>query len=215
MVFFWKKQKQIEKAIDDYLDETELCLSAFGEAFNVYFAENLGQKFEKLADRAHAHESKADDKRRDIEKSLYARALIPEFRGDILGMLEALDTVPNKCESVLYQMVLEKIAIPKEYHDKIGKLIDVNLESYSILCEAVRHLFGDSEELFSAASRVDHKESESDSIEHELIKDIFASEIDKVDKILLRDLILEMGSISDRAENAADRLSIIAAKHQA
>lgn len=215
MAFLWKKQKQIEKAIEDYLQETDLCLAAFGEAFSTYFSEGMGPKFEELADRAHAHESKSDDKRRDIERSLYNRTLIPESRGDILGMLEALDKVPNKCESVLYQIVLENITIPEQYHDKIGNLIEINVECYRILCEAVRHLLANTGELLSEAGLVDHKESESDGIEHELIKSIFSSKMDKADKILLRDLILEIGSISDRAENAADRLTIIAAKHQA
>lgn len=215
MSFLWKKQRQIETAIEDYLQETELCVSTFGEAFNTYFNEGLGPKFVELADRTHAHESKSDDKRRDIERALYGRTLIPESRGDILGMLEALDKVPNKCESVLYQVVLENIMIPKEYHDRIGNLIKINVESYRILCEAVRHLLANTGELLTEAGLVDHKESESDSIEHELIKTIFSSEMDKADKILLRDLILAIGSISDRAENAADRLSIIAAKHQA
>ena len=215
MAFFWKKQKQIEEAIEDYLKEGDLCVSAFGEAFATYFRDGIGPKFEELAARAHAHESKSDDKRREIERSLYGRTLIPESRGDILGMLEALDKVPNKCESVLYQIVLENITIPEEYDSKSENLIQVNVECYRILCEAVRHLLANTGELLSEAGRVDHKESESDGIEHELIRTIFSSEMDKADKILLRDLILEIGSISDRAENAADRLSIIAAKHQA
>lgn len=216
MPFLWKKQKEIEKSIEGYLEETEQCLSAFGDAFRTYFTDGLGPSFEELVKRAHAYESKCDDKRREIERSLYGRALIPEFRGDILGMLEALDKVPNKCESVLYQIVLENITIPDQYHDKTGKLIEINVESYRILCNAVRCLFtNNSEELLSAVSHVDQKESESDGIEHEIIKTIFSSDMDKADMILLRDLILEIGSISDRAENVADRLSIIAAKQQA
>ena len=129
-------------------------------------------------------------------------------------MLESVDTVPNKCESVLYQILFENITIPQEYHDRIGKLVEINIESYDILRGAAKSLFSDSEHVISAGCNIDEKESESDRMEHELIKSIFSSGGDKADKILLRDLILAIGSISDRAENAADRLSIIAVKHQ-
>ncbi|MEK0368345.1 MAG: DUF47 family protein, partial [Nitrosopumilus sp.] len=45
--------------------------------------------------------------RREIEISLYEKALIPESRGDILGLLEAVDRIPNKAESVAFQMQTE------------------------------------------------------------------------------------------------------------
>jgi uncharacterized protein Yka (UPF0111/DUF47 family) len=89
-MMLWKKQKEMEQAVEDYLAETESCLSAFIEALDVYFAEGLSSEFEQRIEKTHQHESKADDKRREIEYAMYKRALIPESRGDILGMLEAI-----------------------------------------------------------------------------------------------------------------------------
>ncbi len=213
-MILWKKQKEIEKAVEEYLLETENCLEAFGQAFEVYFTEGLSDNFKQQIDKTHAHESKADDERREIEYAMYGRALIPESRGDILGILEALDLVPNKCESVLYQIWYQNMSIPGQYTEQLRKLVQVNQQSYALLCQAVRCVFSDIQQVLPAVDLVVEKESESDRIERGLIKSVFDAPGDKADKILLKEVILEIGAISDRAENAADRVRIVAVKRQ-
>ena len=214
-MMLWKKQKEIEQAVQDYLTETENCLDAFVEAMDIYFAEGLSANLEQQIERTHQHESKADDMRREIEYAMYKRALMPESRGDILGMLEAIDLVPNKCESVLYQIWYQNMSIPQEYADKLKSLIRVNRESFDLLCQAIRYLFTDIEKAVPTIDLVGEKESESDRIERMLIKDLFSAPGDKADKILLKEAILEIGAISDRSENAADRVRIVAVKRKA
>lgn len=213
-MILWKKQKEIAEAVEAYLAETENCLAAFDKAMAIYFAEGLSASFKQQIEKTHGHESKADDRRREIELAMYGRALIPESRGDILGMLEALDLAPNKCESVLYQIWLQNMSVPQEYSEKLRTLVQVNRESYELLCQAVRHLFSDIEQVLPIVDLVGEKESESDRIERGLIKSVFDDPGEKAEKILLKELILEIGAISDKAENAADRLRIIAVKQQ-
>ena len=213
-MFFWKKERQVEQTIEDYVRQTEQCVSVFAEAFEVYFAEGLGERFEQLVEQAHVHEHAADAKRRDIEATMYGKALIPESRGDILGMLEALDLVPNKCESVLYQVWMQAMVVPEQFVDGLKTLIRVNVESHQWLCQAMRDLFGKVGQIAEGVDRVTQAEGASDRAERELIRAIFSSDLDKADKILLKELVLEIGSISDRAENAADRLRNIAVKRQ-
>ncbi|MCK4248639.1 MAG: DUF47 domain-containing protein [Candidatus Omnitrophica bacterium] len=211
---FWKKQKEIEAAVDQYIKETENCIELATQAFEVYFSEGLGDKYKGIISQVHQSESKADDQRREIERTMYGKALIPASRGDILGMLEALDQIPNKFDSVLHQIDLQSMSVPAEYIDKMKQHVAVNIESYHLLIQGARSLFADMGQVLSAMDKVDAKESESDKIERQLIKSIFDSSMDKADKILLKELVLEIGSISDRAENAADRISIIAIKQQ-
>lgn len=212
--FFWRKQRGIENDISDYLKEAEICLTTFRSAIKMYLSEGSSEAFKEAVEETHIHESKADDKRREIERTLYDQALIPELRGDVLGMLESIDTVPNQCETVLYKFLLEGVSVPEEYHRQIEELVDINVDAGRILCEAVRDLFRNPTGILDAGSAVDAKESKSDRIERDIIRAVFASQIEKVDKILLRDVVFQIGSISDRAENAADRLTIVAIKHR-
>ena len=213
-MFFWKKERQIEREIEEYLQETEQCLSTFGQACEVYFQEGLSGPFEQLVRRTHDFERRADEKRREIETTMYDKALIPESRGDILGMLEALDLVPNKGESVLYQIWTQRMIVPDQFAGQIKELIQTNIASYGMLCRTMRHLFGDAKRVAEGTGLVREKERRSDAVEQNLIRAIFESDQDKADKILLKELVLEIGSISDLAENAADRLRIVAVKRQ-
>ncbi len=213
-MIFWKKQKEMETSVEEYLAEKQKCLASFAQAIEAYFADGLGGGFEELVEKTHRLETAADAKRREIEDAMYGRALIPAARGDILGMLEAIDLVPNKAESVLHQIWLQSMTVPAEYAEDVKSLAKVNVESFDLLCDAMRHLFTDITQVLPAVAKVCDKEGESDVIERRLIKSIFDSPGDKADKILLKELVLEIGAISDRAENASDRLRIVAIKQQ-
>ncbi len=213
-MLFWRQEKQIQKGVEEYLQQTEHCLESFRQAMEVYFAEGLSDRFEQLAEKTHNYEHAADDQRRQIEESMYGRALIPESRGDILGMLEALDLVPNKCESVLYQIWTQKTVVPGAFAEQTRQLVQVNVDSFGALCQTVRDLFGQVKRVAVGAKRVTEKENQSDQIERQLIRAIFDSDSKDFQKILLKELVLEIGAISDRAENAADRLRIVSIKRR-
>ncbi len=213
-MFFWKKERKVEQTIEQYLQETESCMNSFCEAFEVYFADGLSERFYELVEQTHGFEQAADEQRRDLEQKMYDKALIPESRGDVLGMLEAIDLVPNKCESVLYQIWTQNTAVPEQFVDQIKALIALNAQSHEILCSTTRDLFIREKNVGGQADLVSDKEAQSDNVERGLIKAIFDSDMDKADKILLKELVLEIGKISDRAENASDRLRNIAVKRR-
>ena len=60
--------------------------------------------------------------------------------------------------------------------------------------------------------KIDELESEADAIEQNIIERAFAGDMDGFAKIMLRDLVKQVASVSDRAENVGDRISIIVAK---
>jgi uncharacterized protein Yka (UPF0111/DUF47 family) len=65
-----------------------------------------------------------------------------------------------------------------------------------------------------STKNVDEKESESDRVERDLLCRIFESDMELAEKLLLKDLVLMIGNISDRAEAAADRIGLVAIKRQ-
>ncbi len=211
---FWKKSREIETAIEEYLDRAAACLGTFDKAMAVHFAEPRGEAFEQLVAETSAAESEADCKRRAIEMAMYGRALIPESRGDVLGMLESIDLVPNQAEDALQHIWLLGLTMPEQYVEEARKLVAVNCEAFALLCDAARAMFEDIAKVADLADKVAAKEAESDRIERALIKAIFDAPGDTADKILIRETVQEISAISDRAENAADRLRIIAVKRQ-
>jgi len=210
-ILFGKKNKVYEM-IEKYLATIEESIDFFGKTIEIYFEKGLAREFREMIESTHLAESLADDIRRDMELALYEKSLIPESRGDILGLIEATDKVLNKAQSVLYQIETESLQIPSELKDDFLQLVHTNISAYKSAIEGFKTLFVNINNVRDKVKEVDKKESSSDRMERDFIRKIFSSNYDIGQKILLKELVIEVGSISDRSEDVTDRLSIVAAK---
>ncbi len=209
----WKKEQSIIDKIKGYLDQVDTCRKRFRTCIERLLLEPDDEENQAILEEVHRAESKADDLRRDIELQLYQRALIPESRGDVLGLLETMDAIPGMLQSLCYQFLLEKIIVPEQFRERYLHLVDVNLKSYDLVRQAMLGLFY-KKEVRELTDLVDAAESESDRVERALIRDIFSSKLDKADKILLKEIIINTGDISDQAETVKDRLILAIVKRK-
>ncbi len=213
MALFFKAEEKIQKEIFEYFTRVDSCMDQFYQGMLHHLTDDDAQTSPDDG-QTHVLESRADDLRRDIEMTLYGKALLPESRGDILGLLEAMDRVPNAAETALNIIETELVEIPDSYKEDFRELLDLNMEAYRLLRKTADVLFNNPKQTLYVVKDVDVKESASDRLERQLIRQIFASDMEKADKILLKDVVVAIGNVSDRAENAADRMAIIAIKRR-
>ena len=118
MGIFFKAERKVRGMITAYLDEVDACMEQFRRGMEFHLQDEGG---EALPDggRTDDLESEADEMRRDIEMTLYGRALLPESRGDILTILESYDRVPNAAETVLSILANQRVVIPAFRVDKV------------------------------------------------------------------------------------------------
>jgi len=189
-------------------------MDIFEKAFSEHLQEpdrgNLRQNFSQI----HRTESAADDIRREIEVMMYSKAIFPESRGDILGLLETMDRVPNQAEATIQMLLNQHISIPQQYHSQIVQLIDTCHRCVNAMLEGTEKLFTDFINATVAVGKVDELESQADHIEDAIIEQIFSSDMNGFEKILLRDVIKQIAAVSDRAENTGDKIRIIVAKRK-
>jgi len=209
----WKKEQSIIDKIEEYLDQVDTCRNHFRKCIEKLLLEPDNDENQIIVEEVHRSESKADDLRRDIELQLYQRALIPESRGDVLGLLETMDAIPGMFQSLCYQFLLERIVIPEQFRERYLHLVEVNIKSYDLVRQAVLGLFF-KKEVKELTDLVDTVESDSDRIERDLIRDIFSGKLDKADKILLKEIVINTGDISDLAEKVKDRLNLAIVKRR-
>ena len=111
MNFLFRRTRALESQIDQFLDAvSEGCL-----VFELGVGDYLGRDFASFTERLHAigaFEAKADALRREVETRLYAESLIPDHRGDVLGLLENLDNVIDQAKQTLGQFEVERPDIP-------------------------------------------------------------------------------------------------------
>ena len=212
--FFLRKQRLIENHVFDYLEQWGKCLEDFKSAMDAYLTEGLGEKFDYYVEHTHKMESRADYLRKKIEWEMYSKALLPESRGDILGFLETMDKIPNKAESILYQIQLQRLRLPEELTPSLRRIVDLTCEAIQLVYEAAKALISQEGDIHQLADGIDDKESECDHAERDIIARIFAMDIDTAEKALLKELIIELGTLTDRAENVSDRLTLLSVKRR-
>lgn len=211
---FWKKDESIKDQLARYFDQSDDFFTEFEKAFKMFLAEGCTTSFKASVDRAHQIESQSDDLRRDIELTLYGKQLLPESRGDMLGLLEAYDKILGSAEVALYEMRYQNMSVPAEFAAGFERLVGLNLQAYFLVRKTVDALLNNPRVTLGCVKEVDAKESQSDRQERKLIEEIFSSEIPKADKLQLRWLIGLIAAISDLAEHTADRIGIIAIKRR-
>jgi len=212
--FLFQKEQQIQSLIHDYLDSLRMAQENFLKAMNTYFEKGLCEDFDFQIARTHKVESRADDIRNEIEALMYAKALIPESRGDILGLLEVIDKIPTIFELVLYMIQTQRLVTPEFLVLDVRELVRVSLECCDLLIKQVEGLFGKSEDMRALVFAIDNNESHCDHIERRIITRAFDSDLDGFQKLQLKEMIIQMGEISDEAERVSRRVYIISVKRR-
>ncbi len=212
---FFSQHAVLEKRLGEYLDHWLACVGYLRDGMHAFLAEGPGEQVDFYYARVDKAESRGDELRRGVETRLYSKALLPESRGDILGVLESLDVVINRAESVLRQVVIERLEVEPWMCQSLGRLVDGTVEACESLHEAGRSVLGgDNQPLEELAKRIDLIESRCDHLEDDLMGQVFASHLELARKLQLKDFIRRLATISDMAEAAAHRIHIVGLKRR-
>ena len=212
---FFSRQKEIERRLGEYLDHWWGCVDCFEKGIAAFLDEGPGETVDFYYSRIDREESKGDELRRSVERDLYAKALLPEARGDILRVLEALDKVVNRLESTIRQLVIERIQLEPWMRSDLQRHAACSIEVCKVLHEAsIQLLAGNDEPVPKLIRRVDELETRCDHMEEDLLGRIFASDLDLARKLQAKDLVRRIGTISDLAETAADTMHIVSIKRR-
>ena len=211
MAVLFKKIKLLENQIDEFLD----AVSQGAEVFKQGIKDYLDGDTESFNERIIAIgklESKADGLRRTVENHLYTHSLIPEHRGDVLGLLENMDDIIDKAKETLNRFSIESPDILSELKDEFLELTEVALLAIESIVQSARAFFKDVNAIKNYLHKVYFYEKEADKVAGRLKRHIFQLKIDLSRKTHLRYFADNVDSLSDCAEIVADRLTIYAIK---
>ncbi|MCD4651691.1 MAG: DUF47 family protein [Candidatus Cloacimonetes bacterium] len=213
MPVFFRKTEKLIKDIDDFRVYISKASVLFKKAIYDYLHED-NVSFEEQLKQVAMLEGNADELRRDIERTLYSYTLIPEARGAVLALLEKTDNVIDIMKETLLQFSIEKPEIPNELDKMFEQLTEASLEAVDAFLGAFRSYFNDQSRVNEYIQRVHMFESEADRKGEQILRQVFAMDIELARKNQLRVFIHYIESISDYAEEVADRLAIFTIKRQ-
>lgn len=208
-----KRAKSIEGNIDKYLDNILTSALLFEESLTDYFKEK-SERFEDRTRDMKRLESDCDNLRHDIKHTLYQELLIPDSRGDVLGLLETLDKVIDTAEKVMVKINIEKPIIWPELQSDFLELIEAASKSVKELVCASRSFFKDFNNVADSLVKVHFWEHEADQIEERIMIKAFNGDFIELfsHRVHMRYFAERISLVADEAEDVADRLDVYTIK---
>ena len=213
MSIYKNDQKELINSINLFLDNILEVNSLFENLMKEFFLKNY-KKVEDLTLKISDLESACDKLRRTTERKIYQETLIPEQRGDVLGMLENLDKIPGQLQGNAHRINTEKPDIHEELHDDFNSLVQNNSTCVKLLISGSKQFFIDPKKTIEDCLLVSKHESTGDKISTKLKNAIFDNNnLDLSQKMHLRYFVEIVDEVANLAEDVADRLIISSVKN--
>lgn len=212
MIQLFGSHKQIETEIDEFLDQIIGGGLLFKKGIKFYLDGRFEEFEQRLAELIEL-EKRADHLRRDIETKLYTKTLIPEFRGDVLGLLEHSDAVLNQISDTLLEFSVEKPETLDDLRDLKHELAKNAIKASEFMVKAIRCYFRDLSAVRDNIKQVHFSREETNRLSEKYKREIFSrKELRLSHKMHLRYFARSIENIADDAEDLCDRLAIAAIK---
>ena len=204
----FKRRPGIETQIDEFLNRISEAGLIFKGAIVDYLKGDL-ETFEHKRDRLHEAERQGDVLRRELERMLYTKTLIPESRGDVLELIENMDTLLDHYKSAMWRIDIEQPQICDEFHEDFKELVACGVEAVESTVCACRAFFRNIDTASTHMDKVTYWERKSDVVSTRIQRAVFRREDLRLShKRHIRDFVRFMEKIADEAEDVIDRLSI-------
>ena len=211
-MFLFSKNKQLLELLNRYLRVTEDTLNLFDEAMTYLLSNKIDEHFSVMAAKVAKMESDADDICRQIELDMYSKSLLPETRRDLLTIIENIDRIPTRAETILNMFLTQKTIVLDQLKEPMRELVALSIETYHLTVKAVDDCFGKMDGVSEFNRLVDNNESIGDKLERKMITTIFEADIETAEKILQKEFVLQLGSICDMCESTLDLVVICSIK---
>ncbi len=158
-------------------------------------------------------EHEGDDLRREMMKSLSEGLLLPLDRGDLMHFVKRLDSIADWAKGAARLLEFCKSDLPSQLLKGLRENSDFIVEEAEKLNEATESLIrNDSEKALSDCSSVEELEEKADDKKRELLGILLATDLAAPQLLLLFQVIEAVENVSDRIEDAADLIRILAVK---
>jgi predicted phosphate transport protein (TIGR00153 family) len=209
----WKRAHQVERLVFEHWTQVRRTIDLFLASARAYFSDKDGDEADRLALETHRAEGAADDIRRKVEQTLISGALLAPSRRQILEIIERVDTLANAAEATLDYLLVQRVDVPPEIVPDLREILDATSRIVDDVECVIHALFaGERDKSTECLDRIDKGESQVDHLERKATKALFALGLEMGRKLHVFGLIDNLVTISDRAEDLADRIALVIAE---
>lgn len=211
MTMLFRQTRELEAAIDEFLDLVIQGGLLFRQGVKCFLDHRLDEFEERLRE-LRTTEQRADDLRRAIERQLYQHTLIPEARGDVLGLLESTDEVLNMITDTLLRFSVESPELMDDLNPLFQDLADNAIATVEDMVGGTRAYFRNLAAVRDHISRAQGHREETNRIAETYTRTVFRRDLRLSHKNQLRYFVSHTERVAEDAEDVCDRLAIAAIK---
>jgi uncharacterized protein len=211
------RESRVEKHFREHAQLVYDCVMKLQELMPLFYQGD----FDSLEDKVHEMsllEHQADEVRRIMEIEFFKGAFLPFDREDRIILAELVDSVADVTQETAYGICLSRVQFPGQFEDDFRELVDAVCETARVLKECVEMLDEDLSQAIAKAHEVETKEELVDRIERRILKKLYDAyrngDFGILKLVELKNTAIRLGDITDRAEDASDRVLIMVAKRR-
>lgn len=211
MTILFRQSRELEAEIDEYLDLILQGGLLYRQGVKC-FLDHRHDEFEQRLHELRAIEQRGDTLRRGVESKLYLHTLIPESRGDVLGLLESADEVLNMVTSTLLQFSIEMPDLLDDLNPLFVDLADNAIATVDAMVAGCRAYFRNLAAVRDHIARVQGLREEVNRLAETYARAVFQRDLRLSHKNQLRYFVAHTERIAEDADDVCDRLAIAAIK---
>jgi len=208
---FARREKEVIAKLIELSEKTVEVTTILKVFFECFFS-NECKRFSDAFDQVKQVEREADEIRRNIIAETFKGLFLPDMREIIHSLTEGIDRVVNKCESVSKILNYQKPYVPEQIREEMISQIDFGIRAAQSFTTAVRKSFDNIDEVHQYVLEVENHEHDEDMVEGAILKEIFSLDLPLAEKLQLKELVINIGDIVDRTEDASDILEVLLLK---
>jgi hypothetical protein len=211
--FIHKKEKHIVELIKKHVETVVEAVHLVQQCLNALLEGDVEQAAQ-FSKHVHRKEHEADMIQREIDTELFGGAFMPSIREVLFMTVDSVDKVANRAEKLGDFITLITPGVPEEIRDDLHTMGELTYMGARKLQDAVKHLFSDIQQMHTDTIEVERLEAEVDKYAWKVLVTIFKQlEIEKFShRMMLREMVIHLASISNKMEDTSDRLDVIALK---
>ncbi len=211
MTILFRQTRELEAEVDDYLDLIIQGGMLFRQGVKCYL-EHRTDEFEDRLQELRGIEQRGDTLRRGIVSKLYLHTLIPDSRGDVLGLLESADEVLNLITATLLRFSVEEPELQDDLNPHFRDLAENAIAAVEAMVGGCRAYFRDLGAVRDHITRTQSFREEVNRIAETYVREVFRRNLRLSHKNQLRYFVSHTEQIAEDADDVCDRLAVASIK---
>lgn len=198
--------------IDEFIDKVSESVMVLEQTFLHYLDKGADDYLDEKLEQIRGIEDRGDELRRNIANVMYSEMLMPDTRGDVLSILDEVDTTLDDCSHLVIGLVMERPDLPKEYNESFRAVMAEVDKAAQAMLQGARAYFKDPLSVRNHTHKINFHNREATTIALRLGKDVFGSDLPLEFKRQLRGWIVALRDVASHADDIGDQLAIFAVK---